>query len=189
MAIRPLYWMSAVPAPGIRPAVDVLALSRRILKALIALNYAMGAGIGLLLIATFVAKDFIMTALGVRPTGGGDGTIVEMRLIMVFGILAMPLLAIVLKQLLAIVDTVRRGDPFVSENAERLQTIAWSVLGLEVTHMIIGVIVSGVVFDGKPIDIGWELSGTRWLSIPLLFVLARVFAEGARMREDLDGTV
>ena len=178
-----------MPASGAHPGFDALALSRRILKALIALNYAMGAGILALLIASLAAKDFTMTALGVRPAAGNDGLILEMRLIMVFGMLAMPLLTIVLRQLLAIVDTVRRGDPFVSENATRLQTIAWSVLGLEVIHAIIGVIVSGVVFNGQPIDIGWEVSGTRWLSIPLLFVLARVFAEGARMRQDLDGTV
>jgi len=28
-----------------------------------------------------------------------------------------------------------------------------------------------------------------WLAVLLLFVLARVFAEGARMRADLEGTV
>jgi hypothetical protein len=179
----------SVPASGASPAVDALAVSRGILRLVTALNYAMGAGILVLFIATLVAKDFTMTALGVSRMAGSDGPILEMRLIMVFGILAVPLLANVLKQLLAIVDTVRSGNPFVSENAGRLQTIAWSVLGLEVVHVIIGLIVRGVAFNGQPINIGWELSGTRWLSIPLLFVLAKVFAEGARMRDDLDGTV
>jgi hypothetical protein len=178
-----------VEASGTRPAVDALAFSRGLLNALTVLNYAMGTGILALLITSLVAKDFTVTALGLHPTVGNDGLILEMRLIMVFGILAVPLLGVVLKKLLAIVDTVRSGNPFVSLNAARLQTIAWSILGLEVVHVIIGVIVSGVVFNGRPIDIGWELSGTRWLSIPLLFVLARVFSEGTRMREDLDGTV
>jgi hypothetical protein len=176
-------------APAAPASVDALAVSRGLLRTVAALNYAMGAGVLTLLVASLVAKDFVMTALGARPTAGNAALVLEMRLVMVFGILAVPLLAIVLRQLLAIVDTVRRGDPFVSENAARLQTIAWSVLGLEVVHGIIGLVVSGVVFDGRPVDIGWQLSGTRWLSIPLLFVLARVFAVGARMREDLDGTV
>jgi hypothetical protein len=30
---------------------------------------------------------------------------------------------------------------------------------------------------------------TRWLAVLLLFVLARVFEQGTRMREDLAGTV
>jgi hypothetical protein len=30
---------------------------------------------------------------------------------------------------------------------------------------------------------------TRWLAVLMLVVLARVFEQGARMREDLEGTV
>jgi hypothetical protein len=33
------------------------------------------------------------------------------------------------------------------------------------------------------------LSTSGWLAVILLFVLARVFAEGATMRDDLAGTV
>lgn len=40
-----------------------------------------------------------------------------------------------------------------------------------------------------PIDIDWTFSFTPWIAVLLLFVLARVFAHGARMREDLEGTV
>ena len=176
-----------MPATAASPRIDALPLSRRILSVLLAVNYAMGVGILVLLAATFVNRDFFMTALGVG--GANRELILEMRAIMVFGVLAVPITAVVLTQLLAIVDSVGRGDPFVTENAERLQTIAWSVLALEVLHIVIGVVAHRIVFNGQPIDIEWKLSGTRWLSIPLLFVLARVFAEGARMREELDGTV
>lgn len=37
------------------------------------------------------------------------------------------------------------------------------------------------------VDAGFSMSG--WLAVLLTFLLARVFAEGARMREDLEGTV
>jgi len=40
-----------------------------------------------------------------------------------------------------------------------------------------------------PLNISSGLSLTRWLTVLLLFVLARVFEQGARMREDLEGTV
>ena len=35
----------------------------------------------------------------------------------------------------------------------------------------------------------WSFSLTPWLAVVLLFVLARVFDEGTRMRDDLEGTV
>ena len=37
------------------------------------------------------------------------------------------------------------------------------------------------------LDAGFSING--WLAVLLTFVLARVFAEGALMREDLEGTV
>jgi hypothetical protein len=112
-----------------------------------------------------------------------------MRLIMVMGISSIPFAHVVLTRLLAIVDTVSVGDPFVRENAARLTIIARAVLGLEVTHLIVGLISSGAFSAGRAIDIDWEFSITRWLAVLLLFVLARVFEQGARMREDLEGTV
>ena len=42
---------------------------------------------------------------------------------------------------------------------------------------------------GAPVDLDAGFSVSAWLAILLTFVLARVFAEGARMREDLEGTV
>jgi hypothetical protein len=112
-----------------------------------------------------------------------------MRLIMVIGIGAVPLTHIVLTRLLAIVETVRLGDPFVAENAGRLQTIAWIVLGLELLHLAVGAIAAGVSTMAHPLDIDWNFSLTRWLAVLLLFVLARVFEHGTRMRDELEGTV
>ena len=37
--------------------------------------------------------------------------------------------------------------------------------------------------------IGVDVSITGWIGVLLLFVLAQVFEQGARMRADLDGTV
>ena len=39
------------------------------------------------------------------------------------------------------------------------------------------------------LDLDWNFSLTRWLAVLLLFVLSRVFEQGARMRDDLEGTV
>lgn len=40
-----------------------------------------------------------------------------------------------------------------------------------------------------PLDIGWSPSVDGWLSVLLLFILARVFDAGTKMRIDLEGTV
>jgi len=41
----------------------------------------------------------------------------------------------------------------------------------------------------QPLAIHWSFSLTRWLVVLLLFVLARVFDQGTRMREELEATV
>lgn len=48
-----------------------------------------------------------------------------MRAVAVLGLVTIPLNYVLLKRLLAIVETVRAGDPFVAANALRLQAIAW----------------------------------------------------------------
>jgi hypothetical protein len=59
------------------------------------------------------------------------------------------------------------------------------VLVLEVLRMIVIAITSAVWEPGR---LG-SFSFAPWLAVLLLFVLARVFAEGTRMRGDLEGTV
>jgi Protein of unknown function (DUF2975) len=164
-----------------------LATTRTVLRALIVLNLALGVGILALFVASFVAKDAVFAALGVdlmnaRLIDGG-------RLIMAIGIASTPLTHIVLRCLLAIVETVRRGDPFVAGNAARLQTTAWALLGLELLHLAVGAIAAAASSASQPLDLDWNFSVTGWLAVLLLFVLARVFDHGTRMRDDLEGTV
>lgn len=172
-----------------RPDRDALTLTRRLLRVLIGLNQLVGAAILTLLVAILVAEGPVMGALGVPAPGRDTRLILGMRVIMVLGIAAVPIAHVVLTRLLTIVHTVGDGDPFVIENAGRLQRIAWSVLGLEVLSLSIGAVAAGASTEQAPLDIDWGLSVTRWLAVLLLFVLARVFEQGARMREDLAGTV
>jgi len=168
---------------------DTLALSRRVLRVLIILNLLMGAFILTLLVASLVSEGPVMGALGARPAPGNSMLFVGMRLIMVIGLCAIPVVHFVLTRLLTIVDTVAVGNPFVVANAERLKMIAWAVLGLELMHFDVGVVAASVSTAATPLNISWGFSLTRWLAVLMLFVLARVFEQGARMREDLEGTV
>ena len=112
-----------------------------------------------------------------------------LRAVAVLGLATIPLNYVVLKRLLAIVETVREGDPFVAANASRLQTIAWSLLALQLFSLVIGAIGKAVSTPAHPVhlDAGFSING--WLAVLLTFLLARVFAEGTLMREDLKGTV
>lgn len=168
---------------------DTLSLSRTVLRVLKNLNLLMGFLILALLIASLVAEGPVMAALGVRRTSNGSALFMGMRLIMVIGIFAVPITQRVLGRLLVIVESVRLGSPFVTANAVRLQQIAWGILGLELLHVAVGVVAASVSSDANPLALRWSLSLTRWLAVLLLFVLARVFELGARMREDLEGTV
>jgi hypothetical protein len=171
------------------PYPDTLALSSRVLRILTKLNLLMGALIMALLIASLIAEAPVMRALGVRPALSNSMLFIGMRLIMVIGICAVPVVHFILTRLLMIVDTVSTGNPFVAENAARLQAIAWALLALELTHYAVGAVAASVSSAAVPLNISWGFSLTRWLAVLLLFVLARVFEQGARMREELEGTV
>jgi len=107
----------------------------------------------------------------------------------VLGLAAIPLHYAVLKRLLAIVETVRAGDPFVAANADRLQAIAWALLALQLLSLVIGAIAKAFSTPAHPLNLDAGFSINGWLAVLLTFVLARVLAEGALMREDLERTV
>jgi hypothetical protein len=166
---------------------SALAASRIVVRALIVLNLIVGTLILALFVASVIARDQVFAALGADVANAR--LIHGMRLIMVIGIGSVPLAHILLTRLLAIVDTVRFGDPFVTGNAARLQTAAWALLGLELLHLAVGAIAASASSESQPLDIDWNFSITGWLAVLLLFVLARVFDHGTRMRDDLEGTV
>jgi len=152
------------------------------------LNWLVGAMIVVLLVA-MPNEQWIMRAFKLSPSPDADRLIAALRMIAVIGLAAIPLHYVVLTRLLAIVKTVRAGDPFVATNAQRLQAIAWVLLILQVLSIVIGAIAKGVSTPAHPInlDAGFSISG--WLAVLLTFLLARVFAEGALMREELEATV
>src|SRR5579862_8802907 len=109
------------------PYPDTLALSTRVLRVLTKLNLLMGALITALLIASLIAEAPVMRALGVRPALSNSMLFIGMRLIMVVGICAVPVVHIILTRLLMIVESVGTGNPFVAVNAARLRVIAWAL--------------------------------------------------------------
>jgi len=173
---------SPVSAPAALP------IARVVLRILIVVNWLGGAAIATLLIA-LPTRQWIMSALDLRPSPEADMFILGLRTIAVIGLVATPLHYAVLKRLLAMVETVRAGDPFVAANAVRLQAIGWVLFALQLLSLVVGAIAKAISTPEHPLhlDAGFSING--WLAVLLTFLLARVFAHGALMRDDLEGTV
>ncbi len=98
------------------------------------------------------------------------------------------------RHLYRIVGTVGDGDPFIPDNAQRLSAMGWIVVAVHVLLIPLIAIAAWIAkladetdklhFDG---DVNFDLNGI--LLALILFILARVFREGTRMREELEGTV
>ena len=172
-----------------RPSSTALQIAHVGVRILIVLNWIYGAGVLAILVGMFAAAPWTMTALGVPPSAQSAPLIMGMRAIAALGLVAVPLNLAVLKRLAAIVQTVRVGDPFVAVNAHRLQAIAWFLLGQQMLSIVIGLIGKSVSTPGHPLHLDAGFSPSGWLAVILTFVLARVFAEGTLMRENLEGTV
>ena len=158
------------------------------LRILIILNRVFGACI-LALLFVMPNHQWIMSALNLTAGPEAERIVMGLRAIAVIGLVTIPLNHIILTRLLAMVGTVRSGDPFVAANAYRLRTIAWTLLTLQLLGIVIAAIVKTISSAKHPVDIDAGFSVNGWLAVLLTFILARVFAEGTLMREDLEGTV
>ena len=158
------------------------------LRIMIIVNWVIGGLIFALLFYSFVDEPWMIRALGASGFTMQNWIMLAMRAIAALGLVAILVNHEVLKRLLAIVVTVRKGDPFLAENAYRLNAVAWFLLALQLLSLAIAAIGHAIAAHGQfHVDAGFSVPG--WLAVILTFVLARVFAEGTLMREDLEGTV
>ncbi len=94
-----------------------------------------------------------------------------------------------LRHLARLLRSAAGARPFTHANAQRLQRMAWLMLAMEVLSIIIGVYASWMGPDFAWMEVGGGMSITGLIAVLMLFVLARVFAVGAAMRDDLDGLI
>jgi hypothetical protein len=172
----------------LQPHSGALSASRFLIKFLRVLNLVMGIGLLAGIPASFLFESTFFEFFSKRPPHIDPAWLVPV--LRIWLVLALPMIAAIhvsLSRLLAVVETVRSGDPFVPDNAARLKTIAWCVLTTQLLHLAFGMLAAAMNAAGSNID--WKFSLTGWLAVVLLFVLARVFEEGTRMRADLEAMV
>ena len=172
-----------------RPKSTALPVAYVVLRLLIVANWLYAACLVALLSYSFINEPFLMRALKLASPAENPALVIGIRAVAALGILTVPFNLAMLRRLLAMVDTVRAGDPFVAANAWRLNAIAWILLALQLISLVIACIGKAVSTPAHPLHLDAGFSASGWLAVVLTFVLARVFAEGTLMRDDLEGTV
>lgn len=118
--------------------------------------------------------------LDLHIDGGFSGDYVKvMSYFVAFGVMLF-----IVNRLLEILKTLRFGSPFVRENAVRFRQVGYALLLGEGAKLVFGVLAK--MFEAD-VDLGIE--PTTWLAMIAVFVLAEVFLEGAKMKEEQDLTV
>jgi hypothetical protein len=175
-----------MPTP--RPSSAALPIAHLVLRILLVVNWLWAAAIVVLLVLS-PNREWIMSALDLSPSLEADRVVAALRGVAGLGLVAIVLNFLILKRLLAMVDTVRAGDPFVAANAARLRAIAWTLLALQVIGIVIEAIARSISTPAHPVNLNAGFSINGFLAVLLTFLLARVFSEGTAMRADLAGTV
>lgn len=164
------------------------------------LGVALGAAFWALGLATLaVILAFIFTTfvplgpMGLTVTAGDEGTTVPVpRAYILFALGAIIAylggFALILRHLRAIVHTLRIGDPFQPANVSRLKQIGLILAvvtgGAWIGQTLVSRLVRGAMEPPSAFDLV-----TPAFSVLVVFVLAQVFREGARLRRESELTI
>ena len=168
----------------------IIGLADGLVRVLAVLNVVCAAGFALAILASFPFEPQITAKIAAKYHGTTDAALVlwGIRGGLVIGVsVAIPAAAI-FRALRAMLATVRTADPFTAANGDRLTTIGWALLAIQLLDLAYGALTLWIAHLGADVA-PWLPSIGGWLSVFIAFVLARVFAAGAAMRDDLEGTV
>ena len=169
---------------------------------------------GVILGALAYAVALALAAMGVLPETifeGGQGRISQPGAEVKFDIsgglawqLVVPALLVsavaisggivIVRRLKKLFESFRSAEPFRKENATHLRVIWITMLGIELSRYAL-MALTGVLIAifGEPAGTEWEfkvnINLMTWAAILVLIVLAEVFREGARLREEQELTI
>ena len=92
-------------------------------------------------------------------------------------------------QLRSILSTLASGDPFVPENGPRLTRIAMAIGAIELARYLTVILLNAFVDLGSDQPLRLSINLAAWAAVIALFVLAQVFREGTRLREEEKMTI
>lgn len=155
----------------------------RVVNGLLSVTIAAG------LVGTWAMPGFYRDML-VRADPAVDVTaaLTGIRLLMLIGFAMTIAMDRLLVPLGEVVASAKQGDPFIPANAGRLEHIGWALLTLQLLDLPCTLLARFWPSLGTAAPAG-GISVGGWLATLMVFVLARVFATGSLMRDDLAGTV
>ncbi|MEO0548366.1 MAG: DUF2975 domain-containing protein [Pseudomonadota bacterium] len=98
-------------------------------------------------------------------------------------------IAFVCSQLRSILSTLADGDPFVPENGPRLTRIAIAIGMIEIVRTLAVLLISATVDLGENYEVVIRFNLAVWGAVIVLLILAQVFREGTRLREEEKMTI
>lgn len=161
---------------------DLLSNTRVLLRWAFFIDIGFVLLMALLLVAVFVGDPSRMTINVGVSTLPPEQRVFAARVGITGALIGCAMALPMLRWLLAIVDSARSGDPFVPENAARLRRIGWTLLAMNIA-------VSVAIQLAMRGTVGFPLSFTALLTVLMIFVLARIFDTGSRMRSELQETI
>lgn len=168
----------------------VTAVSGAVLRLFLVANLLFGLVFAVAILASFPLAGAIVGRLSAKygSAVNAPGVLVAVRLLVAGGIVGVAALHRVFANLLAILRTIRSGDPFTIANASRLRAIGWALLAFQLLDLVLGGFTAW--FAHLHVQFAtWSPALGGWLAVLVAFVLAGVFRHGATMRDDLAATV
>lgn len=141
------------------------------------------------LAGSWAFHDFYRTMLlQADPTVDVAAALRGVRLLIMIGFAMTIATDRLLVPLASIVASAGQGDPFVPANAVRLRQVGWALIALQLLDVPCALLARYWPSLGSAAPAG-DISVGGWLATLIVFVLARAFATGSAMRDDLAGTV
>jgi hypothetical protein len=97
-------------------------------------------------------------------------------------------LIVIINRLRRVFETLIQGDPFLAENVARLRIIGLGLIAVEGLGFLVR-LVAHLTATTMSKDFSFSINLTAWFAILVVFVLAEVFREGARLRDEAELTI
>ena len=101
---------------------------------------------------------------------------------------------VIVGRLRRLFDSFTSGEPFRRENADHLRVIWVTMLAMEIARYALLAAIGAVIATvgapaGAEANFNINIDLSTWMSIAVLIVLAEVFREGARLKEEQELTI
>lgn len=145
--------------------------------------------LGLMGLGTFSSLVAVYTAMFSNSAILNKSAQESMLIFSPMAVIMFFLFARLLKYLREIVLSVGEGQPLTVVNAGRLRSMGWLSLGIQAVVLLAAAIMATLGHKGMlDVDLIYDLVACA-IIVSILFILARVFEHGARIQDDLEGTV